>query len=62
MMHKDPIAPGERVALRGAPGAGVVVAVGRDPLSLNRRPVASVLWWDNMVEEDVDVRLLRRCR
>lgn len=45
---------------RGVEGVGVVVTVRRDPLSFNRRPLASVLWWDDMVEEDVEVGQLKR--
>lgn len=59
-MRQDPLLPGETVKRRGVEGTGVVVTVRRDPLSFNRRPLASVLWWDDMVEEDIEVGQLKR--
>lgn len=38
---------------------GVVTATRSDSLTLDRRPLVSVLWWDNMVEEDIDCAALR---
>jgi len=44
---------------RSGTDRGVVTATRVDSLSLDRRPLVSVLFWDNMVEEDIDCAALR---
>ena len=69
-MRLNPLKTGDKVTFaargyaniysRSAGDRGVVVSTRRDPESLNRRPLVSVLWWDNLIEEEVDASALKR--
>lgn len=69
-MHPNPLKTGDSVTFssrgfaniysRSAGDRGVVVSTRRDPETLNRKPLVSVLWWDNLIEEEIDAAALKR--